>query len=541
MKTLRLLFWLRWRIGINSTSAKSRWVTAGVTALFALAMAPLYVGGAAMAFAYARDAGAPALLVVFGCVQFVILWVSLLTGAMGRTFELDKLKRYPLRPLAVFSANTLASLSEPVVFMSLPSLVAAAAGVGMHSGPAAGVTAFGGAVLLLLVTTTLLQLLLALLDDLLRREWMRYVAAFFFTFSVIGFQFVVTSRTSRFVTEAKKAGLTTERLSAEAMRMFENIPSIAGPASVAGAHRPGPWQEPWAGWLACAVLVALPTWFGARVMAAGATRGSGGGPVRSQSVAASRGGFGLRLPGLDAAQGLLAGRELLYLLRTPALLYQMAVIPLTAIGLSFMRSSRDPQFATLMPMFLLVSSLAGRNLMMWGYDGPGMRTLFLLPLPARDLVLSKNVVWMASALLEATVVFTWMTLREPATVLPQLPMLATGYLAALLAGAVLGTWVSISKPVRPPQQGMGRRSPGGLIGLGAVLVLLLLAAAIIVSVMAVRALIPDPYDLVASTVVTSVFLVVAAMLWLISLDRNADLLETHREVMIDALTKSSDA
>jgi hypothetical protein len=31
------------------------------------------------------------------------------------------------------------------------------------------------------------------------------------------------------------------------------------------------------------------------------------------------------------------------------------------------------------------------------------------------------------------------------------------------------------------------------------------------------------------------------MLWLISLDRNADLLETHREVMIDVLTRSSDA
>ena len=122
MRTLRLLFWLRLRIGMNTTGLRGRWAAAAVTLLFALAMSPFYIGGAIAAHTYARGAGAPALLVVFGCVQLAIIWVSLLTGAMGRTFELDKLKRYPLRPLAVFAANTLASFAEPIMVLRVIAL-----------------------------------------------------------------------------------------------------------------------------------------------------------------------------------------------------------------------------------------------------------------------------------------------------------------------------------------------------------------------------------------------------------------------------------
>lgn len=541
MRTLRLLFWLRLRIGMNTTGIRSRWATAGITLLFALAMSPFYIGGAIAAHTYARGAGAPALLVVFGCVQLAIIWVSLLTGAMGRTFELDKLKRYPLRPTTVFVANTLASFTEPIMVMALPSVLAAAAGVGQHSGVRAFGEALGGGLLLLFVSATLIQLLLALLDDLLRREWMRYVAALFFTVTIVGFQVVVSGGTARFMTSAKQPGLTAERLSDEAMRIFEHVPTIAGPAAVAGVHRAGPFESPYVGLALCAVLIALPVWWGSRLMASGATRGGAGSTPVGRRAASSSAGWSLRVPGLSAIQSLLVGRELRYLTRTPSLLYQMAIIPLTAIGLTFMRRPTDTQFSAFMPMFLLVSSLAGRNLMLWGYDGPGVRTLFLLPFRGRDLVLSKNLVWMASALLEATVVFAWMAVRSPATIVPQFPMLASGYLTILFAGAVLGTWVSIAKPVKPPQQGMARRSPGGLIGLGAVLTLLVLTGAIIVSVVGVRSLTPDAHDLLASTVVTGVFMAAAAAVWWISLERNADLLEVKREGMIDVLAKSVDA
>jgi hypothetical protein len=540
LNTLRLLFWLRWRIAMNTTTRRGRWAAIGITVLLALAMSPIYVGGAIGAWAYTSHAGAPALLVVFGICQFAILWVSLLTGAMGRLFELDKLKRYPLRSLDVFAINTLASLSEPIVLMTLPSLIAAALGVGRHDGGLAGLAAMAGGLTMLLITASLLQLLLALLDDLLRREWMRYVAAFLFTFTVIGFQLAVRGSSTRLVAQARKAGYTPDQLGQDAMRVFARVPTLAAPASLAGAHPEGIFGQPAMALGTCLLLIAVPVWLGARVMATGSRRASVGGSVRKPRVASARGGFAARLPGLTAVQSLLVGRELLYVVRTPSLLYQMAVIVITVIALSFMRTARDPALGAFLPMFILTGTLAGRNLMLWGYDGPGVRTLFLLPLRARDLVLTKNVVWLASALLEATLVFVFMALTRPPALVAELPFYATGYAAVALMGGVLGTWVSITRPIKPPQQGMARRSPGGVVGLVAFLAMLVVAGGVVLAVVAVRALTPDPYDNVASLSVTTVLLIAAAVVWWIALERNADTLERHREGMIDVLAKSAD-
>ena len=53
MRTLRLLFWLRWRIALNTTSKRGRWAVVAITTLFALALSPIYVGGAIGAHALA--------------------------------------------------------------------------------------------------------------------------------------------------------------------------------------------------------------------------------------------------------------------------------------------------------------------------------------------------------------------------------------------------------------------------------------------------------------------------------------------------------
>ncbi len=539
MKTLRLLFWLRWRIAMNTTTRRGRWAAILISVLLGLAMAPIYVGGAIGAFAYTSHAGAPALLVVFGVCQFAILWVSLLTGAMGRLFDLDKLKRYPVRPLDVFGINTLASMSEPIVLMTLPPLAAAALGVARHDGALAGLAAGGGGIALLLVTEALLQLLLALLDDLLRREWMRYVAAFFFTVTIIGFQVGVRRSSAQLAAQARKAGFSPDQLGHAAMRIFERVPTVAAPASLAGAHPAGLYGEPWFGLALCVALVAVPVLLGARVMARASQRAGVGSVVRKGPVGSSRGGFAARLPGFTPAQSLLVGREFLYLVRTPALLYQMAIIPLTVIALSVIRRSGEPAGAFL-PIFIMTSTLAGRNLMLWGYDGPGVRTLFLMPLRPRDLVLTKNVVWLASVLLEATMVFVFMAVTRPTEVFTWLPIYVTGFLTVALAGGVMGSWVSITRPIKPPTQGMARRSPGGVVGLVAFLAVLVVAGTVVLAVFAVRALTPDAYDQPASLAVTLLLLLVSAAVWWIALDRNADTLERHREGMIDVLAKSAD-
>ena len=540
MKTLRLLLWLRWRIALNTTTTRGRWAAVGITALLALAMSPVYVGGAIGSYALGAKLGAPALPVVFGLCQLGVLWVSLLLGAMGRTFELDKLKRYPVRARDVFAINTMASLGEPVTLMTMPSLAAVALGVAAHSGAAAGWAAAVGGVLLLLVTTSLIQLLLALIDDLLRREWMRYVAAFFFTMTVIGFQLMVGRSSARLAEQARKAGFTPDRILEETRLAFERLPTVAAPASVGGAHPAGWLDSPIVGLAVCLLLLLVPLALGARIMSTAALRGGTGGRTRVRVAGAVRGSLGPQLPGLTRAQSLLVARELLYMMRTPALLYQLAVIPLTAMALMFLSPARNTEFGEFMPMFVMIGTLAGRNLMLWGYDGPGIRTLFLLPVSARELVLTKNIGWFVSALVEAAVVFGALTAFRTAKVLPHLPVVATGWLALSLASVVLGTWISARFPMRPPERGLGRRSPGGVAGVGAVLGMFAITGALILAVVAVRSLTPDAYDEIASLVVTSLAACAAAGVWWIGIDRNADVFEQNRERMIDALAKSAD-
>ena len=541
MRTLRLLIWLRWRIGLNTTTTRGRWAAIGIQTLFALAMAPIYVGGAIGSFALGAKVGPPALPIVFGLCQLGVLWVSLLIGAMGRTFELDKLKRYPLRPFDVFFANTLGSLAEPIVLMTVPSLVTVALGVARHSGAGAGWAAAVGAILLLFITASLLQLLLALVDDLLRREWMRYVAAFFFTMTVIGFQLAVSRSTSHLAEQTRKAGFTLDKLLDEARSAFERLPTVGAPASVAGAHPAGWLDSPLAGLAVSLALIIIPLVLGSRVMARAALRGAIGGRVRVRGPAAAQGSLGPKLPGLTRPQSLLVARELLYMTRTPALLYQLAVVPLTATALMFLSPARNASFGEFMPMFVMIGTLAGRNLMLWGYDGPGIRPLFLLPVSARDLVLTKNLGWFVSALLEATVVLGALTLLRTAKVLPHLAVVASGWLALALASSVLGTWISARFPMRPPERGLGRRSPGGPAGAGALLGMLAIAAALILAVVAVRSLAPEAWKETASLVVTSLAVCAAAAVWWIGLERNADVVEQNRERMIDVLAKSSDA
>ena len=230
----------------------------------------------------------------------------------------------------------------------------------------------------------------------------------------------------------------------------------------------------------------------------------------------------------------------MYLLRTPAVLYQMCVIPLTVIAVSFLRQPGQPAFGNFLPLFVLLSSLAGRNLMLWGYDGAGVRTLFVLPLAARDLVLTKNVAWLLSAAIEAAVVFTFLVVSRPAA-RGDVPMYVLGYLAVMLTAAAIGSWISITKPVKPRQVGMTRRSPGGIVGVVGFLSVLAIGAGVVLAVVAVRALTPAPEHPVASLAATAALLLVACGVWWISLDRNAGQLETHREVMIDVLAKSADA
>ena len=138
MSSFRLLLWLRWRLAMNLTTGRRRWVVIALATLMAFAFAPFYMGAAWLSYVGTARDGASTLLLVFAGAQASIIWVSLLAGALGRTFELDKLKRYPFRTFDVFLFNVLASLAEPIALITLPSLIAAVFGMAHHDGWVAG-------------------------------------------------------------------------------------------------------------------------------------------------------------------------------------------------------------------------------------------------------------------------------------------------------------------------------------------------------------------------------------------------------------------
>src|SRR5262249_10202679 len=102
------------------------------------------------------------------------------------------------------------------------------------------------------------------------------------------------------------------------------------------------------------------------------------------------------------------------------------------------------------------------------------------------------------------------------------------------------TWVSIRFPIRPPERGLGRRSPGGPAALGALIGMLALAGALVTMVIAVRALTPSAYRGAASLLVTTLAACAAAGVWGLTLERNAAQPDQGREQMIDTLAKSPD-
>ena len=540
MRTFRLLFWLRWRLAINGTTGRNRWATLALSVLLALIFSPLYTGAAYVSYAGGMNHGANALSLVFGLAQLTIVWVSLLAGALGRLFELDKLKRYPFRPFDVQAFNMVASLTEPVVLMTVPSLVAVSIGVGQHDGWVAGLQAGAGALLLLLITASALQLLLAVLDDFLRREWMRYVAALLITGTIVVVQLGIGRSSRRLAERAREAGFAPEAILNELEALCEVIPTVAAPASAGGAPVAGPLANPWLALAAAALFILVPLWLGARVTSRAVTREPLAGRVRRRAGRDARGMFAWRLPGLSRLQNVLLAREGLYLLRTPALLYQMAVVPLTVVFVTIIGRSREPGFDALLPAFVMTSTLAARNLALWSYDGPGIRTLFLLPFTPRDLVLSKNVNWLMSTFAEAGITFAVIAAIRPDRFLPELPVFITGYAAVTFAAAALGTWVSIVHPVKMQERGLARRSPGGVMGLLAYLGVLVIAVALVLAVMATRSVTPDAHEPLASWLVTVVLLVVSVAVWWLALERHSDELERGREKMIDVLTKTAD-
>lgn len=102
---------------------------------------------------------------------------------------------------------------------------------------------------------------------------------------------------------------------------------------------------------------------------------------------------------------------------------------------------------------MLTTSLMGRNLMLFGHDGPGVRTFFLLPLPARSIVLAKDIGYLITVLAQTAAILVVVAVVgvrfEPAITTTA----ALGAVAVAMVALVVGNHYSTANPTKPASRG----------------------------------------------------------------------------------------
>jgi hypothetical protein len=537
MRTLRLLFWLRWRLFLRSTSVSNRFGQIALTALMALAFSPFWLGGALLAYAGVLKLGAPVVLVALGCCQLAWLYFGTLMGAMGRTFDLDALLRYPMRPATVYAANILASCLEPVCLMTLPVVAAVTIAAFVRSGPLAGAVTFGAGVLVTLVTAALLQLLLAALDELLRREWVRYVAVALFSLTFVSLQVFARGVAGKLAQRLVHHTISPQESLALASAAFAKLPTVGWPAALAtGAIDGAPWRAAagLAGSLAVIALLLAP---GARLMRHTARAGESAGGGGAAKKPSALGTVGL-LPGLlPRAIGLLAARELRYSLISPQRLMALFITPLVLLLMMFTRSSSGPATQPVFMMLLLSSSLTTAAITQFSYDGAGVRSFFLLPCRPRDVLFAKNLEVFVRVALQLALVFTPLTLLRRAQWDEFGGVTLVGSAAVVFVVVALGTWVSIRWPVRARRRGLSSRGDAGWGGFAMFGGTFGFAALVFGVIWSARKVAGPELAAPAGLIAASVFLAAAAATWWISLDRNAGAMLESREKLIEVIAR----
>jgi ABC-2 type transport system permease protein len=544
MRTLRLLMWLRWKLFLRSTSTGNRIMAAAFTLALIMAFSPAWFGGAVAAYAGVRYQGAPVIPIAFGICQLAWLSMGILSGALGRSFDLDKFLRYPVRPRSVFAINVLASLLGPVPLMIVPTLVAVTIAAGQRAGFGAAMGVGAAAVCLLLVTAALLQVLLALLDEVLRRESARFVASIFMTVFFVGLQFG-TRIVARYLTEHAvlrfaNHEITSQQAIAIAGGLLGRIPTVGAPALAATGALEGAPLLALLGLFVCAALLACAVLPGAALMRHTVRGGSDGGSSPSRaSRAEGKGSFALGGRLLPRGAGVVLRYELLQTLRHPQRLMSLLVAPLVGVVFFFNGHGRANLGAGFV-LLMLATSVGSASLLLFAYDGPGVRSFFLLPVAPRDVLLAKNLEQMARLVAQFVLAFTALSFLTTGIWTPLLFTAFLADLALILCALAGGTAVSMRHPVRARRRGLTGRGgsswEGSIVSFG----VFIAAAALGGLIWGVRRLAGPAWQDPAGLLVASLALGVGAAIWWRSLDLNARVFLDSREKMIEVLARSGE-
>ncbi len=540
MRTLRLLLWLRWKLFLGATTVGNRVGGAVFTFLMLVAFSPAWLGGAIGAFGGVERYGAPAAIVAFGIAQLAWIMLGLLSGALGRAFDLDLFLRYPVRPRTVFSINVVASLLSPTPLMILPTIVGVALGAGARSGPGAMVAAAAGGALLMLVTAALLQVLLALLDEALRRESVRYIATGLMALVFVGLQFVARLAMRHLAQDLAQRVLHRELGADEALALaaglFVRIPTIGAPAAVvAGALDGAPLRLALgiAGSLGLLALAIVP---GAALMRHTVRGGESHAARPAGTVRESNGGFGLGRSFLPPVAALVLRREVLQTLRHPQRLMSVVMAPLISIVFFFTaRPGHNHGIISALFVLLMLASAAGSSsLLLFAYDGPGVRSFFLLPCRARDVLLGKNLEQLMRLVIQVMLALVVLGLLARGLWTPLFVTALIAAIAVIACTLAAGTAVSIRQPVRARRRGLTGRGANSWESM-AVSIGTWLAGALVGGIIWGTRRLSGPWADPAGLAVAVLALAAGIAIWWRSLDLNAALMLERRERLIEVL------
>jgi hypothetical protein len=540
---LLLLLGLKARLMGRAVSRSGR--LPGLLSLLLLAMAfsPIWMGLASTAYSGARQLGGPAVVAGFGAIHLTWMATSLLMGSYAEGFDLRLLLRYPIPPRDAFWLNVLVAPIDFVAFFLLPPLGGLVAGSAVRAGAAAGIAVAVAGVALLFVTTAIAQVLLALLGRHLKREWTRALFGL-----LVGLAFIVPNlliRNTQLPHGGSGTGAALHWLQASlghAERFFVWFPTTALPARAAVAaldHHTGAAAL----YLVAAVvalLLVVRICAGIAVSEAMNRQAAGaGGPTGAAAGGAGLEGWLERLLPTDLA--ILVARDFRTFSRTPQILLGLLMAPAVVVLLNH---QHDMQVTggTFLVAFAPLTAALNLAANHFGLDQAGVKLLFLLPVSARQLLISKNIACGSvatagtAACLLTTVFFG-----------PHLDALGVFTAIATMAAALpvvlsFGNRLSVRSPWRMSFR-LGGAPPGAMSSAFAQLfAVAVVGVALAPGLLLLPAVYGDGLGVrLGSLWITATIAAGLWTAWFFVLPRAAAALDARRELIIDRLAKASES
>jgi hypothetical protein len=270
-------------------------------------------------------------------------------------------------------------------------------------------------------------------------------------------------------------------------------------------------------------------------------RGGGdtGGAAPRTPRARTGGSFALGGGVLPRGIGVLLRYELLLTLRHPQRLMSLLIAPLVGVVFFFNGHGRLNVGAGFV-LLMLASSVSSASLLLFSYDGPGVRAFHLLPIRPRDVLLAKNLEQILRLAFQFLLAFTALSFLTPGIWTPLLFTAMLADVAVILCTLAAGTATSMRHPVRARRRGLTGRGGNSWEATAVSFGVFLVAGAVGALIWAVRRLAGPAWADPAGLVFASLALGVGAAIWWRSLDINAAVFVECRERMIETLARTSD-